>query len=76
VVAERDRVGAGGEDLLRQLRRQAYAVRSVLSIDNADVDVELVSEARQTLLEDAAARMPDDVGDEEEDQGTLRDAAE
>jgi hypothetical protein len=76
VVPERDRVGAGGEDPLRQLRRQSDAVGGVLAVDDAHVDVELLAEQRQTLLQYAPARMSDDVGDEEKDQGTLRAAAE
>ena len=59
----------------RQLRRQADAVGDVLTVDDADVDVELLPQGRQSLLDHAAAGVPDDVGDEEEDQGTLRDAA-
>ena len=46
VVAERDRVGAGGEQPLGEPRRDADAVRDVLAVDDADVDVELARAAR------------------------------
>jgi hypothetical protein len=43
VVPERDHVGAGGEDLLRDLRCDAEAVGRVLAVDGAEVDTELLA---------------------------------
>ena len=44
VVAERDRVGAGGEQLVGEPRRDPDAVGGVLAVDDADVDLELVAQ--------------------------------
>jgi hypothetical protein len=76
VVAERDRVGPEREELLRELRRQPDPVGGVLAVDDADVDSELLAQRLQPQLERAPTRNPDDVGDEEEDQGRVRTAAE
>jgi hypothetical protein len=46
VVAERDRVRPGGEDPLRELAGDAGAVGDVLAVDDAEVDVELLAQAR------------------------------
>jgi hypothetical protein len=70
VVAERDRVRAELEQLARELRRQPDAVGRVLTVDDAEIDVELVLQAREASLERSAARNPDDVGDEEKSQGS------
>jgi hypothetical protein len=75
VVAERDRVDAVREQLLRDLRRQPDAVRRVLAVRDADVDAELVPQPAQPLLERASPGNADDVGDEEEDQGRESAAA-
>ena len=69
VVAERDRVGAGGEDPLGELRRDAHAVGDVLPVDDADVGVELRPEIGEAGLERVAAGSADDVRDEEDVQG-------
>jgi hypothetical protein len=66
VVAERDHVRARGEELLRELRRQAAAVGCVLAVDDAEVCAELVAQARQMLFDGLPARGADDVRDEEE----------
>jgi hypothetical protein len=42
VVAERDRIGARGEEAVGQLRGDADAVGDVLAVDDADRGVELV----------------------------------
>jgi hypothetical protein len=42
VIPERDRVGAGGEQAIGQLRRDSDAVGDVLSVDDADVGRELL----------------------------------
>jgi hypothetical protein len=46
VVAERDRVGTGREQLVRELGGDPDAVRDVLAVHDADVGVELVAERR------------------------------
>ena len=46
VVAERDDVGAGGEQLVGELRRDAGAVGDVLAVDDADVGAELLAQRR------------------------------
>jgi hypothetical protein len=76
VVAERDRVDPSREQPLRELGRQPHAVGGVLAVDDADVDRELLAQRPQPQLERAPTRDPDDVGDEEEDQGSVRAAAE
>ena len=68
VVAERDDVGAGGEQPVRQLRRQPPPVRGVLAVDDAEVDAELLAQPRQPLLDRAAAGGAEDVGEEEDAQ--------
>jgi hypothetical protein len=75
VVAERDRIGAHLEQLLRELRRDPDAVGDVLAVHDAEVDVELFAKRGQALLERAPAGQADDVGDEEEDQGSESAAA-
>jgi hypothetical protein len=68
VVAERDHVCAAREQLVRDLRRDPRAVRRVLAVEDAEVDVELVPQPRQPLLDDPAPRNAEDVGDEEDPQ--------
>jgi hypothetical protein len=69
VVAEREDVGAGGEQLLGELRRKPAAVGRVLGVDDAEVGAELVPERGEALLQRAAPRRPEDIGDEEDFQG-------
>jgi hypothetical protein len=75
VVAERDRVGSGREQLVGDLRRDAEPVRGVLAVDDAEVDPELLAQARQPLLDRTTTRAAVDVGDEEELQGMASVAA-
>ena len=75
MIAERDRVGAHFEQLLRELRGDPDAVGDVLAVDDAEVDVELLAEGGEALLERAPAGEADDVGDEQEDQGRESAAA-
>ena len=51
VVPGRDDVRAGGEQLLRELAREADSVGRVLSVDNAEVGLELVAELGQPRLD-------------------------
>ena len=66
VVAERDRVGARGEELLGELRGQADAVRGVLAVHDADVDLELLAQVAQAGLDGPAAGSAEDVAQEED----------
>jgi len=66
VVAERERVRARREQPLRQPRRDPDAVRDVLPVDYADVDLETLAQPRQQALDRIAAGSPDDVADEED----------
>jgi hypothetical protein len=75
VVAEREHVGARGQQTVRQPRRQARAVRGVLRVDDAEAGVELLLQARQPLLDRLAAGRPEDIGYEEELQGSDNVAA-
>jgi hypothetical protein len=68
VVAERDHVGAGGEQPLGELRRDARSVGDVLAVDDADVGAELVAQARQPLLDGPPPGDAEDVGEEEDSQ--------
>jgi hypothetical protein len=75
VVAERDRVGAGGEDLLGELRRESASVGRVLRVDNAGVGFQLLEQPGEPVLERATSRRSEDVGDEEDPQGIASAAA-
>ena len=66
VVAERDHVGAGGEDPGGELGRDPDAVGCVLAVDDAERRSELLSQAAQPLLERASPRRADDIADEED----------
>jgi hypothetical protein len=68
VIAERDGVGARGEQSLRELGRDACAVRDVLAVDDADVGVELLAQAGETLFDRPAPRDAEDVREEERSQ--------
>ena len=56
VVAERDHVGAGGEQPLGELRRDPDAVGRVLAVHDAEADAELLAQRRQPLLDRPPAR--------------------
>jgi hypothetical protein len=45
VIAERDHVGPCAQQAFCELRRDAGAVRNVLAVDDAEVSVELVTQA-------------------------------
>ena len=66
MVPERERVRAGGEQPFGEPRRDADAVRDVLAVDDAGVDVEALAQAGQQRLDRIAAGATDDVADEEE----------
>jgi hypothetical protein len=66
VVAERERVRSGREQLLGELRRDPGSVGRVLAVDDADVDVELVAQPGQPFLDGPPAGAPEDVAEEED----------
>jgi hypothetical protein len=75
VVAERDDVGAGLEQLVRELAGDSRAVRDVLAVDDAEVGTELLAQTWEPLLDCAATRNSEDVGEKEKLQlRTSRDA--
>jgi hypothetical protein len=75
VVAERDHICARGEDPVGDPRGDPGAVRGVLSVDDAEVSLELLPQAWQALLDRSAPRDAEDVGDEKNLQGVERAAA-
>jgi hypothetical protein len=75
VVAERDHVGACGEDPRGELGRDPDAVRSVLAVDDAERDAELLLQPREEIVESAPSRRADDIPDEEDFQRTESSAA-
>src|SRR5437762_1842132 len=66
VVPERDHAGAGGQQPLRELRRDARAVRGVLSVDDAELDLELGPQARQPVLDRPPTGRAEDIADEQD----------
>jgi hypothetical protein len=75
VVAERDHVGARGEDPLGELGRDPAPVGGVLAVDDAELDAQLLAQRRQANLESAPPGRPEDVCEEEDVYGTARVAA-
>ena len=70
VVAQRDRVRAGSEQSVRELRGDADAVGDVLAVDDAGRRVVLLTEAGEPILERFSPGPSDDVSDEEDVQGS------
>jgi hypothetical protein len=68
VVAERDHVGARGEQLVGELRGDAGAVGDVLAVDDAEVRTELVAQPAKAIFDRAPAGDAEDVREEEESQ--------
>ena len=68
MVAERDDVGAGGEELVGELRRDPDAVGDVLAVDDREVGVVPLAQRREVLLHGAAAGGAEDVCEEEDVQ--------
>ena len=69
VVAERERVRARGEEPFGEPRRDPDAVRDVLAVDDAGVDVEALAQAGQQRLDRVAAGATHDVADEQQPHG-------
>lgn len=75
MVAERDDVGAGVQQLVGELPGDSRAVRDVLAVDDAEVCADLVAQTGKPLLDCAATRNSEDVGEKEKLQfRTSRDA--
>ena len=71
VVAEGDDVRAGREQPVGELRRYPGAVGDVLAVDDREVGAELLAQARQALLDRAAAGDAEHVCEEEDLQREL-----
>jgi hypothetical protein len=71
VVAERDRVRACGEHAVGESGRDAHSVGEVLAVDDARVGSQLGAEPVQTRLDRPSSRSSDNVGDEEDSQGSV-----
>ena len=68
MIAERDDIGAGREQALGKLRRDAGSVGDVLTVDDANVGVELFAQPREAPFDRPAPRDAEDVGEEENSQ--------
>jgi hypothetical protein len=68
VIAESDDVGAGGQQLVCELRRDAGTVGDVLTVDDADVRRALFAQRVQALLDGAPAGDAEDIGEKENSQ--------
>jgi hypothetical protein len=68
VVAERDDVGARGEQPVGELRRDPRAVGDVLAVDDREVGAQLLAQPEQALLDGPPPGDAEDVGEEEESQ--------
>jgi len=71
VVAERDHVDPGGEQLVRVLGRDADAAGGVLPVDDHEVERELLAQPGEELAQRAAPGGGDDVADEEDGRHAL-----
>src|SRR4051794_20676297 len=74
VVAERDDVGAGLEQLVGMLRRDPDAAGGVLPVHDHEVGAELRAEVAEHAADHTPAGGPDDIADEE-DRGQDVDAS-
>ena len=66
MVPEGEGVRARREQPLREARRDADAVRHVLGVDDAGVDLEALAQLGEELLDRVASGPSDDVADEED----------
>jgi hypothetical protein len=73
VVAQRDRVDAGGEHLLGDLRRDAQATGGVLAVDDDECGLVALAQRRQAVEQRAPADAADDVTGEQ-DASLARDS--
>ena len=72
VVAEREDVGAGGEQGARHLGRQAEAVRGVLGVDHREIDAQPRAQVGQRGGDGVAAGATDHVAQEQDAHLSLR----
>jgi len=68
VVAERDRVGAGAEQPVGELRRDPGAVGGVLAVDDREVGAEFLAQPGQALLDGPPSGDAEDVREKEDPQ--------
>jgi hypothetical protein len=66
VIAERDRVGARLEHLVRELRRDPDAVGEVLAVEDAEAGAQLLLQRRQAFFHRTPAGHADDVGNKKD----------
>jgi hypothetical protein len=66
VVAERDHVRARGEQLVRELRRDARSVGGVLAVDDREIGLVAVTQRPEMLLDGSAPGDAEDVREEED----------
>jgi len=71
VVAERDDVGAGPEQHVGDLRRDAEAARGVLAVDDDERRIVALAQLGQQPQQRALADRSDDVADEQDGRGSL-----
>ena len=64
VIAERDRIGAGVEQLLIDRLGDAEAAGGVLAVDHDEIELPVGDQARQAFGDDMASAAPDDIADE------------
>jgi hypothetical protein len=66
MVAERDRIGAGIDQLAVDRLGNAEAAGGVLTIDGDEIELPVPHEAGQPLVHDGASAAPDHVADEQD----------
>jgi hypothetical protein len=69
VVAEREHVRTGREQLVGELRSDSGAVGDVFAVDDAEAGAELFLQRRKAFLDGRAPRRAEDIRDEENDYG-------
>ena len=67
VVAERDRIGAGIQQIVADRLGDAEAAGGVLAVDDDAIELPALAQAGQALDHRVAAGPPDDVAEERED---------
>ena len=66
MIAERDGVGAGVDQLVVDDLGDAEAAGGVLAVDDDEVELPVFDQAGQALVDDRAPGAPDNVADEED----------
>jgi len=70
MVAERHRIDADGEEVLKYAFGQPEAARGVLAVGDDRVDVVLLAGEVEVFAEDFPSRRSDDVADDEKSEGS------